>query len=156
MDKNLSATQGTRVQSLVQEDLTCYRATKPLCHRYWTYVLQLLEPMHLEPVIPDERSHCNEKSVPCNEEQPSLAATRESQCAAMKTQWNNNNNNLKHKLAQKGHALPAHHTHLPLWSRLIYLPSNAFSFWAIPNKVTGALSLLPAEMGERQNWAAST
>ena len=155
MDKNLSATRGTRVQSLVQEDLTCYRATKPLCHRHGTYVLQLLEPMHPEPVSPDERSHCSEKSVPCNEEQPSLAATRESPCAAMKTQWNNNYN-LKHKLAQKGHALPARHTHLPLWSRLIYLPSDAFSFWAIPNKVTGALSLLPAEMGERQNWAAST
>ena len=48
-------------------------------------MLQLLKPMHLEPVIPDKRSHYDEKSVHCDEEQPSLAATRESLCAAMKT-----------------------------------------------------------------------
>ena len=27
-------TQGTRVQFLVQEDPTCHRATKPMCHNY--------------------------------------------------------------------------------------------------------------------------
>ena len=26
--------QGTRVQSLVREDPTCYKATKPMCHNY--------------------------------------------------------------------------------------------------------------------------
>ena len=26
--------QGTQVQSLIQEDLTCFRATKPMCHNY--------------------------------------------------------------------------------------------------------------------------
>ena len=28
--------QGTRVPALVQEDLTCHRATKPTCHNYWS------------------------------------------------------------------------------------------------------------------------
>ena len=27
--------QGTQVQSLLQEDPTCLRATKPMCHNYW-------------------------------------------------------------------------------------------------------------------------
>ena len=29
-------TQGTRVQSPVQEDSTCLRTTKPMCHNYWS------------------------------------------------------------------------------------------------------------------------
>ena len=28
--------QGTWVQSLVQEGFTCHRATKPMCHNYWS------------------------------------------------------------------------------------------------------------------------
>ena len=28
--------QGTRVRALVQEDPTCHRATKPVCHNYWS------------------------------------------------------------------------------------------------------------------------
>ena len=32
--------QGTRVQSLVQEDPTCRRATKPVCHSYWACALE--------------------------------------------------------------------------------------------------------------------
>ena len=55
--------QGTRVQSLVREDPTCHRATKPVSHNYWicaleptrrnywARVLQLLKPMRLEPVL---------------------------------------------------------------------------------------------------------
>ncbi|KAJ8778592.1 hypothetical protein J1605_013269 [Eschrichtius robustus] len=34
--------------------------------------------MHLEPVLCNKRSHCNEKPVHCNEEESPLAATRES------------------------------------------------------------------------------
>ena len=32
--------QGTQVQSLVQEDPTCYGATKPVCHNYWAWALE--------------------------------------------------------------------------------------------------------------------
>ena len=70
--------QGTWIQTLVQEDFTCSGATKPMCHNYRAHVLQLLKPMCPEPVLLNERSHCNEKPVHCNEEEPLLTATRES------------------------------------------------------------------------------
>ena len=38
---------------------------------------QLLKPMHLEPMLCNKRSHCNEKPEHRNKEQPPLAATRE-------------------------------------------------------------------------------
>ena len=47
--------QGTRVRSLVWEDPTCRRATKPVRHNYWPRVPQLLKPARLEPVL------CNQK-----------------------------------------------------------------------------------------------
>ena len=90
--------QGTRVRSLVQEDPTCRRATEPMhhnywacalelmSHNYWARMLQLLKPVRLEPVLHNKRSHRNEKPAHHNEEQPSLATTRESPRAAMKTQ----------------------------------------------------------------------
>ena len=90
--------QGTRVQALVWEDPTCRRATKPMRHNYWACALepmshnnwacmpQLLKPSCLEPVLRNKRSHHNEKPVHRNEEQPPLAATRESPHTAMKTQ----------------------------------------------------------------------
>ena len=90
--------QGTRVRALVREDPTCRRATKPVCrnylacvleptsHNYRAHVPQLLKPVHLEPVLRNKRGHCNEKPAQRNEEQPPLAATRESPQAATKTQ----------------------------------------------------------------------
>ena len=68
--------QGTRVRSLVREDPTCRRATKPVHHNYWACTLQpashnywacvpqLLKPMHpnywsprrLEPIYHNKRS----------------------------------------------------------------------------------------------------
>ena len=60
--------QGTRIRSLVWEDPTCRRATKPMCHNYWAcalepasrkhwaHVLQLLKPVCLEPVLCNKRS----------------------------------------------------------------------------------------------------
>ena len=65
--------QGTRVRSLVREDPTCCRATKPVRHNYWACALepvshnywahmpQLLNPVRLEPVLRNKRSHRNEK-----------------------------------------------------------------------------------------------
>ena len=90
--------QGTRVRALVQEDPTCCGATKPVrhnyracaleltSHNYWARKPQLLKPTHLEPVLRNKGSHRNEKPTHHNEEQPPLAANRESLRAAMKTQ----------------------------------------------------------------------
>ena len=90
--------QGTRVQAMVREDPTCQGATKPVRRNYWACALeptshncwarvpQLLKPTRLEPVLRDKRSYRNEKPTYHNEEQPLLAATRESLRAAMKTQ----------------------------------------------------------------------
>ena len=67
--------QGTRVQSLVQEDPTFRRATKPASHNYWVRVPQLLSPRATttEARAPrarahNKRSHCNEKPAHRNEE----------------------------------------------------------------------------------------
>ena len=103
---------GTWVRALVQEDSTCRGVTKPVSHNYWARVPQLLKPVRLKPVLHNKRSHCSEKPVHLNEEQPLLATTRESRHAATKTQRsqrkekkidgfrehmfkNNNNNNNK-------------------------------------------------------------
>ena len=105
--------QGTRVRALVREDPTCHRATKPMCHNYWAcalepashnywaHVPQLLKPMHREPVLHNKRSHCNEKPTHRSEEWPPLAATRESPCAAMKTQRSQNKINICCKSLKK-------------------------------------------------------
>ena len=65
--------QGTWVRALVQEDTTCHRATKPVCHNYWACALepmshnywalvpQLVKPAHLEPVLHNKRSHRNQE-----------------------------------------------------------------------------------------------
>ena len=72
--------QETWVRALVQEDPTCRGAIKPLrhnywacalepvSHNYWAHVPQLLKPARLEPVLCNERSHCNEKPAHHNEE----------------------------------------------------------------------------------------
>ena len=90
--------QGTWVRSLVQEDPTCCRATKPMHHNYSSCALepashnycahepQLLKPTHIEPMLRSKRSHRNEKPMHHNEEQPLFAATRESPRTATKTQ----------------------------------------------------------------------
>ena len=90
--------QGTRVEPWSWEDPTCRGATKPMCHNYWACALehmchsywahlpQLLKPACLKPVLCNKRSHDNEKPAHRNEEQPPLAATRESLRSAAKTQ----------------------------------------------------------------------
>ena len=67
------ANAGTRVRAQVGEDPVCREATKPVrhgcwacalepeSHNYWAWVPQLLKPTHLEPVLHNKRSHCNEK-----------------------------------------------------------------------------------------------
>ena len=46
--------QETRVWSLLWEDPTCQGATKLMRHNYWS-------PHALASVLPDKRSHCDEK-----------------------------------------------------------------------------------------------
>ena len=72
--------QGTWVRALVREDPTCRGATKPVSHSYWACALepashnywacmpQLQEPVCLESVLCNKRSHRNEKPAHCNEE----------------------------------------------------------------------------------------
>ena len=50
------ARHGGDVRSLVQEDPTCRRATKTVCHNYWTHLLQLLKPSSLESMLHNKRS----------------------------------------------------------------------------------------------------
>ena len=57
---NLSASAGTLLWSLVLEDSTCWGVTKPVCHSYWS-------PWSLEPVLCNNRSHRDEKSMYHNE-----------------------------------------------------------------------------------------
>ena len=79
--------QGTQVRSLVWEDPTCRRPTKPMqdnywaCalepthSNYWARVLQLLQPMRLEPVLRNKRSpHSPQLEKACTQQQrPSVA-----------------------------------------------------------------------------------
>ena len=57
--------QGTQVGSLVREDFPCCRAAKPVCHSYWAQALSpqatSTEPVGLEPVLLNKRSHSREK-----------------------------------------------------------------------------------------------
>ena len=55
--------QGTRVQALVREDLTCHGATKPVCHNYWACMPQLLSPhtTTTEALVPRARAPQQEK-----------------------------------------------------------------------------------------------
>ena len=57
-------------------------------HNYRAHVLQLLKPVRLEPVLGNKRRHCDEKPGHHNDEQPLLAATRESLTEATTTQGN--------------------------------------------------------------------
>ena len=61
--------QESQVWSLVQEDPTCCRATKPVRHKYWRLCA-------LEPMLGNKRSHCNEKPTHSSEEWPQVATTR--------------------------------------------------------------------------------
>ena len=69
--------QGTQVRALVWEDPMCRGATKPVHHNYWACALEPVlysqratttEPVCLEPVLHNKRSHHNEKPTHCNEE----------------------------------------------------------------------------------------
>ena len=60
--------QGTQVWSLVWENSTWRRATKPVRHNYWAHMLQVLTLTLLEPVLGNKRSSCKEEPVRSKEE----------------------------------------------------------------------------------------
>jgi len=67
--------------------------------------VQLLKPAFLELVVHNKRTHGNEKPTHHNEEQPLLAATRESLRAATKTQHSPSKLKKKKIVANLRHAL---------------------------------------------------
>ena len=72
MVQNLPANAGDMVQSLVQEDPTCGRATKHMHHNLLSpcpraLMPQLLKPSCLKPTLCNRRSHCNERPVHQNQ-----------------------------------------------------------------------------------------
>ena len=69
--------QGTQVRFLVQEDSTCYRATKPLHHIFCARALWLPKHTSLEPVLSNRRSHYNQKPTHSKEQPPALQDQRE-------------------------------------------------------------------------------
>ena len=96
--------QGTQVCSPVWEDSTCRGATKPVHHEYLAHTLQLLNPVHLEPVLFNKRSHYNEKSVR-GKEKPSLPQQGKSLGTAMKTQCKIKNKEISIYLLYVIHAI---------------------------------------------------
>ena len=83
--------QGTQVWSLIWEDPICFRATKPVGHKYWSRSTW-------EPMLHSKRSHCNEKPMHHNGLQSSLHSrlcsqlekvhTQEQRFHAAKNKWN--------------------------------------------------------------------
>ena len=69
--------QETQVRILVQEDPTCLGAAKPSCRNYRTHVLQLLEPLCLEPVFPQQEKPLPREAHPPQVEKSPLTATGE-------------------------------------------------------------------------------
>ena len=51
-----------------------------MCHDYGACLPQPLKPVCLEIMLHNNRSHCNEKPVPCNKEDQPPLATRETPC----------------------------------------------------------------------------
>ena len=90
--------QEPRVRALVWEDPTCRGATKPLSHNYWAsalepvsynywgHVPQLLQPVHLEPMLRNKRSHRNEKPRTTMKSSPRSPQLEKSPHATTKTQ----------------------------------------------------------------------
>ena len=62
------------VRSLVQEDPTWHRATKPMRHNYWAWEPQLMKTHALQPMLHNKRNLCSEKPAHCHWRVDPLAA----------------------------------------------------------------------------------
>ena len=78
--------QGTRAWSLVREDSTCHRATKPMCCNYWACVPQLLKPAHSGACVLQLLKPTPRACAPQQEKPPQWEALTPQQSAAMKIQ----------------------------------------------------------------------
>ena len=99
--------QGTRVHSLVWEDPTCRRGTKPVRHNYWVWALeptrpnywshaaQLLQPAHPRACVPQLLSLCAATTEACAPRAHALQQEKPPQGEAHVPQWR---------------VAPAHHT----------------------------------------------
>ena len=76
-------TEGTWVQSLVQEDPTCHRATKPVCHNYSACAVEPTSCNYWS-LCAFESELCNERSPLCIMRSPRIT-TGEIPCAVTKT-----------------------------------------------------------------------
>ena len=83
--RNCLPLQGMWVWSLVQEDSTWCRATKPVPHNYWACAPQLLKPGRSRALACNKRSHCNGTPAHCNKSSPH-SLQLEKACTAAKTQ----------------------------------------------------------------------
>ena len=77
----LLPTQETRVRALVQEDPTCRRATKPVCHNYWACALEPAShnywahvPQLLSPRATTTEAHVPSAHAPQQEKPPQWEA----------------------------------------------------------------------------------
>ena len=73
----------TRIQSLLWEDSSCLRATKPMHHNYWT-------PHTLQPVLRNEKLPQWEACAPQLESSPCSPQLKKSLSTATKTQSSEN------------------------------------------------------------------
>ena len=88
VDKTLPANAGDTGSIPGLEDSTCHRAAEPVCrnygagapeplhHNWWAPLLQLLKPVHLEPVLHNQRSRWTRSPGPAAREER-LRTTRE-------------------------------------------------------------------------------
>ena len=101
--------QGTRVQSLVQEDPTCQGAAKPMCRNYWA---RDLEPTSHETTVPTgPRAWALPQEKPPQEDRAPQLKSRpcSPQLEKVQAQWRpstaKNKQIFKNKVKKKWHVL---------------------------------------------------
>ena len=66
--------QETQIQSLIWEDLTCFRATKPMCHNYWACTLEPVSHSYWNPPVPEPCAPQQEKPLQWEAHVPQLGS----------------------------------------------------------------------------------
>ena len=93
---------GTQIWSVVQEDSTRQRATRTVCHNYWS-------PQALEPVLSNQRNQCEQKPTHHKERvAPTCWNYRKPMCS------NKDNHSHKNKYPEK-HLLLLYWFYRSLW-----------------------------------------
>ena len=88
--------QGLQVWSLIQENSTCLRSTKPMCHNYWALILEPMNSNYWARMLSSSCSVTRQalqwEALAQQLEKALLSATRENLCATVKTQSSQNIN----------------------------------------------------------------